>query len=72
MADKNKKVYIFSCSPETGALIESMSKHIAGGTEAIFQKGILLIGLALKAQKMGNKIAILDKDDKIIDTIEGL
>jgi hypothetical protein len=69
---KNQKVYIFSCSPETGELIESMSKHVEGGTEAIFQKGILLMGVALKAQKLGNRIAIVDKDDKVIDTIEGL
>jgi hypothetical protein len=69
MTEKNQKVYIFSCSPATGELIESMSKCIEGGIEAIFQRGILLMGLALKAQKMGNKIAILDKDDKILDII---
>jgi len=72
MSKTNQKVYIFSCSPETGELIETMSKHIQGGTEAIFQKGILLMGLAIKAQKMGNRIAIVDKDDKVIDTVEGI
>lgn len=72
MAKDNQKVYIFSCSPETGELIESMSKHVEGGAESIFQKGILLIGLALRAQKSGNKIAIVDKNNKLIDIIEGI
>jgi hypothetical protein len=72
MINDNKKVYIFSCAPETGELIASMSKHIEGGTEAIFQQGILLVGLALKANKQGNKLAIVDKDNNIVDTIEGI
>ena len=72
MSNSNKKVYIFSCAPETAELIESMSKHIEGGIDAIFQKGIALVGLALKADKQGNKLAIIDKDNNIVDVIEGI
>jgi len=72
MTSDDKKVYIFSCAPETGDLIASMSKHIKGGTEAIFQQGILLMGIALKANKQGHKLAIIDKDNNIVDTIEGI
>ena len=68
----NKKVYIFACEPETGELIEAMSKHIEGGTEALFQRSILLMGIALKAQKTGSKLAIVDKDSKLIEVIDGV
>ena len=70
--NEDKKIYIFSCPRETGELVETMAKHIIGGVEAIFQKGILLIGIALKANKQGHKLAIIDDNKNIIDIVEDL
>jgi hypothetical protein len=66
----DKKVYIFTCTPEFGELIESVSKHIEGGTEVLFQKSLVLMSLAIKINKSGNKLAILDSSGKVMETIE--
>jgi len=69
MAD-NEKVYIFKCSAEIGALIETLAEHIEGGAEVLLQKSLILMGIAMRAKKLEHRLAITDKDDKILDHIE--
>jgi len=67
---KNERVYVFSCSHEMGELVQSLSEHLEGGNETLFQKCLVLMGVAMKAKKLGHRLAITDKDDKILDHIE--
>jgi hypothetical protein len=71
MSNKDQKIYIFTCEPALGELIDSVSKHVEGGTEVLFRRSLVLMSLALQAKKHGYNIAIIDDSNKIIDTIDG-
>lgn len=65
----NQKVYVFTCSPEIGELIDSMSKHVEGGEETLFQKSLILMGVAIKAKISEHKLVLMNKENEILDTI---
>lgn len=67
---EKETVYIFKCTPELDELIGFLAKHIEGGNEELFQKSLVLMGLAIKTKLTNKKLAILDEDNKIIDTID--
>jgi len=66
---KNERVYVFSCSHEMGELVQSLSENIEGGNEKLFQKCLILMGVAMRAKQLGHRLAIT-KDHKILDYIE--
>jgi hypothetical protein len=68
--EQNKKVYILSVSSSEAELIEALSKHFPQGTEELFRKSILLMGVALQQIAKNNKIAIINEKDEIIDKID--
>lgn len=70
MTNPDKKVYILSCDAKESELIEVLSKHFANGTEELFRSAILLMGVAIKQKEQNNKIAIIDENCVIIDTID--
>lgn len=65
----NEKVYIFSCSEQESKLIETLATYI-DGVDSLFRKGIILMGVLLKARKSGNRLAIINEDNKILDIID--
>lgn len=67
---KNETVYVFSCSHEMGELIKSLSEHVEGGNETLLQKSIILMGVVMRAKKLGHQLAIVDKENKILEHIE--
>lgn len=66
----NEKFYVFKCSPALEELITYLSKHIPGGEETLFHKCLVLMGVAMKAVKNGHKLAIVDENKNVLDTIE--
>jgi hypothetical protein len=68
--DPNKKVYIFSVEASEAELIEALSKHFSNGTEELFRKAILLMGIAIQQVAKNNKIVIIDEKNDLIDTID--
>lgn len=69
---KDKKVYIFTCLPEIAELIGNIAKHVDGGEEAVFRKGVMLVGLMIRAAKTGCKLAIIDDKHNIKEIIENI
>jgi hypothetical protein len=67
MADK---VYIFKCTPELDELIGFLAQHIKGGNEELFQKSLILMGIAIKSKLTNKKLAILDENDNVVDTVD--
>lgn len=66
----NEKMYIFKCLPDLEKLIDSLSAHVEGGVETLFQKSLVLMGIAIKAKKLGHKLAIIDENKNVLDVIE--
>jgi hypothetical protein len=63
-------VYIFKCSPEVEKLIKSLSEHVPGGEETLLQKSLILMGIVVRAKKLGHRLAITDKEDNVLDHID--
>jgi hypothetical protein len=70
MNEPNKKVYILSVEASEAELIEVLSKHFQSGTEELFRKSILLMGIAIQQKAKNNKIAIINEKNDLIDTID--
>jgi hypothetical protein len=65
----NEKVYIFTCSHQESDLIEAVSKHLDGGINSLFRKGIILMSVVLRAMKNNQRLAIIDENNKILDIV---
>ena len=66
----NETIYVFKCSPEIEKLIKSLAERIDGGAEALLQKSLVLMGVAMRAKELGHKLVITDKDNKYLDSID--
>lgn len=59
-------------SPETDILLESLCEQGNMTKSELFRKSVALMEIALNYKKKGDKLAILDKDDKKISEIIGI
>ena len=59
-------------SPETNETLEELADQNHITKSELLRKALALIEVALKSKKKGNRLAILDKNDKKISEIIGL